>query len=197
MSWIVYFKIQLCHLPEHPTNGCQTTEQWPRSSNFYLSYDVLWFPEGKGLNHFFSQNPAINGTRASHKWVPNHRTMRIFRYFGSWKAWFMKYGKYGHKSPALTLIEKFCPGRERILEMWPFILIAICSVGCISLTAPASTSLWILAPFSKEPSAPDWEQQCHKMGAWINCLYQCMTSLSQLEMWKMPIVYGSKHVTTV
>ena len=111
----------------------------------------------------------------------------------------MKYGKYGRKSPALSLIEKFFPGRERILEMWPFILIAICSVGCISLTAPASTSLWILAPFSKEPSAPDWEQQCHKMGAWIctsriNCLYQCMTSLSQLEVWKMPIVYGSKCV---
>ena len=109
----------------------------------------------------------------------------------------MKYGKYGRKSPALSLIEKFCPGRERILEMWPFILIAICSVGCISLTAPASTSLWILAPFSKEPSAPDWEQQCHKMGAWINCLYQCMTSLSHLKMWKMLIVDGSKRVTTV
>ena len=114
----------------------------------------------------------------------------------------MKYAKYGRKSPALSLIEKFCPGRERILEMWPFILIAICSVGCISLTAPASTSLWILAPFSKEPSAPDWEQQCHKMGAWIctsriNCLYQCMTSLSHLKMWKIPIVDGSKRGTTV
>ena len=104
----------------------------------------------------------------------------------------MKYGKYGRKSPALSLIEKFCPGRERILEMWPFILIAICSVGCISLTAPASTSLWILAPFSKEPennSVTKWETG--------STVHQCMTSLSQLEMWKMPIVYGSKHVTTV
>ena len=158
-----------------------------------MSYD---FPKGRVQIIFFSKscNKRYHSTPQVCAKPQNNEDLQVF-----WKLKSMSYEiwEIWSQEPALSLIEKFCPGRERILEMWPFILIAICSVGCISLTAPASTSLWILAPFSKEPSAPDWEQQCHKMGAWINCLYQCMTSLSHLKMWKMPIVDGSKRVTTV